>query len=83
MKHVSRIHNHFGLSHFFFERTKSFPVHELSGFALSKCLQPKFVVMARVIDGTNVPISPVPASTLNMGSLDGSLPDFQGPRLFA
>ena len=34
--------------------------------------------MARVSDGTNVPISPAPASSLNVGSPDGSLPDLEG-----
>ena len=34
--------------------------------------------MARVNDGTSVPISPAPASSSNMGSLDGSLPDLEG-----
>ena len=34
--------------------------------------------MTRVSDGTNVPISPAPASSSNMGSPDGSLPDLEG-----
>ena len=34
--------------------------------------------MARVSDGTNVPISPAPASSSNMGSPNGSLPDLEG-----
>ena len=34
--------------------------------------------MARVSDGTNVPISPAPASSANMGSRNGSLPDLEG-----
>ena len=34
--------------------------------------------MAHVSDGTNVPISPAPASSSNMGSPSGSLPDLQG-----
>ena len=33
--------------------------------------------MARVNDGTRVPISPAPASSSNMGSPDGSLPDLE------
>ena len=33
--------------------------------------------MARVSDGTNVPISPAPASSSNMGSPNGSLPDLE------
>ena len=34
--------------------------------------------MARVSDGTNVPISLAPASSSNMGSPNGSLPDLEG-----
>ena len=34
--------------------------------------------MARVSDGTNVPFSPAPASSSNMGSPNGSLPDLEG-----
>ena len=34
--------------------------------------------MARASDGTDVPVSPVPASSSNMGSPDGSLPDLAG-----
>ena len=34
--------------------------------------------MARVSDGTDVPLSLVPASSPNMGSHNGSLPDFEG-----
>ena len=34
--------------------------------------------MARASDGTNVPISLVPASSSNMGSPNGSLPDLEG-----
>ena len=33
--------------------------------------------MARVSDGTNVPISPAAASSSNMGSPNGSLPDLE------
>ena len=33
--------------------------------------------MTRVSDGTNVPISPAPASSSNMGSPDGALPDLE------
>ena len=33
--------------------------------------------MARVSDGTNVPISHAPASSSNMGSPDGALPDLE------
>ena len=36
--------------------------------------------MARVSDGTNVPISPLPASSSNTGSPHGSLPELDGTR---
>ena len=60
-----------------------FPVHELFWFCLVQvsttqfCSFPSFL-MARVNDGTRVPISLAPASSSNMGSLDGSLPDLEG-----
>ena len=34
--------------------------------------------MARVGDGTNVPIAPLPASSSNIGSPNGSFPDLEG-----
>ena len=34
--------------------------------------------MTRVSDGRNVPVSPIPASSSNMGSLNSSLPDLEG-----
>ena len=34
--------------------------------------------MARVSNGTDVPVSPVPASSSNMGSPNGSLLDLEG-----
>ena len=60
-----------------------FPFTSAAGFALSKCLQPCFVgshlfSMARVSDVTDVPVSPLPASSSNMGSPNGSLPDLEG-----
>ena len=36
------------------------------------------VLMARVVDGSNVPISPLPATSSNFGSPDGSGPDLDG-----
>ena len=60
-----------------------FPVHEPFWFCLVQvsttqfCSFPSFL-MARASDGTNVPISPAPASSSNIGSLDGSLPDLEG-----
>ena len=68
----------FGSSHFLLERA-----HELFWFCLVQvsttqfCSFPSFL-MARVTDGTVMPISPAPASSSNMGSLDGSLPDLEG-----
>ena len=56
-----------------------FPVHERFCFCLVQlsttqfCSFPSFP-MARVSDGTNVPISP----SSNMGSVNGSLPDLEG-----
>ena len=60
-----------------------FPVHELFWFCLVQvsttqfCSFPSFL-MARASDGTVMPISPAPASSSNMGSPDGSLPDLEG-----
>ena len=34
--------------------------------------------MARASDGADVPVSPLPASSSNMGSPNGSLPDLEG-----
>ena len=34
--------------------------------------------MTRTSDGTDVPVSPVPASSSNMGSPNGSVPDLDG-----
>ena len=59
-----------------------FPVHELFWFCLVKvsttqfCCLPPFP-MARVCDGTDVPVSPLPASSSNIGYPDGSLPDLE------
>ena len=60
-----------------------FPVHELFWFCLVQVSTIQFCgfsffLMARASDGTNVPVSQVPASSFNMGSPDGSLPDFDG-----
>ena len=60
-----------------------FPVHERFWFCLVQvgttqfCSFPSFL-MARASDGTDVPVSPVAASSSNMGSPNGSLPDFEG-----
>ena len=60
-----------------------FPVHERFWFCLFQVSTTQFssfpsFLMARVSDGTNVPISPAPASSSNMGSPNGSLPDLGG-----
>ena len=57
-----------------------FPVHELFWLCLVQVSTTQFCsfsffLMARASDGTDVPVSPVPASSSNMGSPDGSLPD--------
>ena len=60
-----------------------FPVHERFWLCLVQvsttqfCSFPSFL-MARASDGTDVPVSPVPASSSNMGAPDGSLPDLEG-----
>ena len=60
-----------------------FPVHERFWFCLVQVSTTKFCnfqsfLMTRVSGGTNVPIFPAPASSSNMGTLNGSLPDFEG-----
>ena len=60
-----------------------FPVHELFRFCLVQvsttqfCSFPSFLV-ARASDGTDVPVSSVPASSSNMGSPNNSLPGLDG-----
>ena len=57
--------------------------HELFWFCLVQvsaiqfCCFPSFF-MARASDGTDVPVSPLPASTSNKDSPNGSLPDLDG-----
>ena len=59
------------------------PVHELFWFCLVQvsttqfCIFPSFV-MARTSDGTDMPVSPLPASSSHIGSPNGSLPDLEG-----
>ena len=73
----------FGSSYSLFERALCFScVTNISGFVLSNCLQHIFVVfpsvlMARVGDGSDVPISLLPVSFSNFGSPDGSCPDLE------
>ena len=69
---------------FLFERARSFSCSRAFWFCLVQvsttqfcCLLP--LPMARVSDGTNVPISSAPASSSNLGSPDGSLPNLEGP----
>ena len=59
------------------------PCTSSSGFVLSKCLQPSFVVSHPFTwhvwtTEQTCRVSPAPASSSNMGSLDGSLPDLEG-----
>ena len=79
-----RIRSHFGSNHILFERARCFfPFTSVSGFVLSKCLQPSFVVShpfswhVRVMERM-CQFLPVPASSSNMGSPNGSLPDIEG-----
>ena len=60
-----------------------YPVHELFWFCLVQVSTAQFCsfssfLMSRASDGTDVPVSPVPASSSNMGSPNGSLPDLDG-----
>ena len=60
-----------------------FPEHELFWFCLVQVSTTQFcsfspVLMARVSDGTDVPVSPLPASSSNVASPNGSLPDLEG-----
>ena len=57
-----------------------FPVHERFWFCLVQVSTTQFccfppVLMARASDGTDVPVSPLPAFSSNMGSPNGSLPE--------
>ena len=60
-----------------------FTVHELFWFCLVQVTSTQFrcfppVLMARASDGTDEPIPPLPASSSNTGSPNGSLPDLDG-----
>ena len=48
-----------------------FPVHERFWFCLVQVWHVR-------VNGTDVPVSPLPASSSNMGSPNGSLPDLEG-----
>ena len=78
----SLIRGHFGSSHFLFERARCSSRSRAFWFCLVQVSTIQFCrfsfLMARVSDGTNVPISPAPASSSNMGSPNGSLPDLEG-----
>ena len=57
-----------------------YPVHERFWFCLvqvstTQSCSFSFFLMARASDGTDVPVSPVPASSSNVGSPNSSLPD--------
>ena len=75
--------SHFGSSHFLFERARCFPVHESFWFCRVQVSTTQFcssppVLMASVDDGSDVPISPMPGTSSNCGSPDGSGPDLDG-----
>ena len=76
------IRSHFGSSHFLLERARCFSSSRAFWFCLVQVSTTQFCsfpfLMARVSDGTNVPISPAPASSSNLGSPNGSLPDLEG-----
>ena len=60
-----------------------FPVHERFWFCLVQVSTTQFccfppVLFARASDGTDVSVSPLPTSSSNMGSPNGSLPDLEG-----
>ena len=60
-----------------------FPVHERFWFCLVQVSTTQFccfppILFARASDGTDVPVSPLPTSSSNMGSPNGSLPDLEG-----
>ena len=60
-----------------------FPVHERFWFSFVQVSTTQFccfplVLTARASDGTDVPVSPLPASSSNLGSPHGSLPDIEG-----
>ena len=62
-----------------------FPVHERFWFCLVQVSTTQFccfppVLMARASDGTDVLVPPLPASSSNMGSPSGSLPELGGTR---
>ena len=74
--------SHFGSSHFLFERARFFS--RSRAFLVLSCPSaynpvssfPPFP-MARGCDGTDVPVSPLPAFSSNIGSPNGSLPDLE------
>ena len=78
------VRSHLGSSHFLFERARCLSRARASlVLFLSKCLQPSFdvfpsFVMARASDGTDMPVSPLPASSSHIGSPNGSLLDLEG-----
>ena len=81
---VWEIHFHFGSRHFLFERALCFFLrHDLSWFCLVQVSTTQFCsfksfLMARVSNGTEVSVSPALASSSNLGSPIGSIPDREG-----
>ena len=81
---ATSILNHFGSSHFLLRTCAVFyPFMSFSGLVLSKCQQPNFVVSHRFSWHVSAMertcwVSLSPVSSSNMGSLDGSLLDYEG-----
>ena len=79
---TNSIRSHFGSSHFLFERarcfsrSRAFPVLSCPSVYNPVCSFPSFL-MARVGDGSNVPIAPLPASSSKIGFPHGSFPDLE------
>ena len=68
-----------------FRTCSFFPVHERFSFCFVQVSTTQLyrfppVLMARARDGTDVPVSPLPSSSSNMGSPYGSFPDIKGTR---
>ena len=79
-----RIRSHFGSRAISCSNVHGvFPVHERFWFCFEQVSTTQFccfppVPMARASDGTDVPVSPLPASSSKMGSLNGSFLDLEG-----
>ena len=82
MRHVSGPWPFWFKSHFLFERARFFLVHERFLFCLVQVSATSFEVshlfLASVDDGSDVSISPMPGTSSNYGSPNGSGPDLDG-----